>query len=296
MNKKVAIGIALVAILLSTIFAVNKSKILEDEPKASHAQENSDGKYSSLDPDRQRDSIETYELPTQKFLNSGVKHGEYILNRVTSFNDSKDSEAYQALREQIFQYSRSANTPETRKSLKLALERGLLSPKEYYGELAHMLSAETNEGVSIFKEIIDSKDSYGAEVLFYALSSSPTWIAELSNEDKRLIASDLFKMRPGFSGDISMLGIADVSRYENWLKAQAQLYGQDEFLNQLSKNVVEPATDPREFHAIVSSGYYELLKQNGYTKATDFITQTMNSYRKSYPDTDASNIILKGFN
>ena len=141
-----------------------------------------------------------------------------MINKVDSFSEIKeamrvfgprteltDGEKLLAIRERVFNFSRSPNNEHTVEVLREARNNRLLSENEYYGELAHMLTDHLENAKPIIQEIVDSQNGYGLEVMFWTLQSG-RWIEGLSTEDKNEIFDILANHTDGdFAGRLTFL-------------------------------------------------------------------------------------------
>ena len=209
---------------------------------------------------------------------------EALLQAVKIFEATADSDENlrAKLRSAIFSYSRKDNNKNTKIVLQQALAKELISEKEYFGELAHMLSVDVNNPVEIIHEIFKSGNRYGAEVAYMTMQNAP-WIDGLPVVQKDEVFNQLLISRPDFPYEISMLGSSDVYRYENWLKSLEQFYGKDDFLSYLDKFVLSEAKEPREFFALIDGGYYQELISAGKNNSVNFIDRATREYVNSYP-------------
>ncbi|WP_156362572.1 hypothetical protein [Xylophilus sp. Leaf220] len=194
-------------------------------------------------------------------------------------------------RAQLFETSRSTNDRQLKEIQKKAHSDGLISQNEYFGELAHMLSASSPESLEIFKEISKSENSYGIEVMFASLANNDIWLKTLSNAERSSVLAQLEELKPKFSGDMSALGMSDVYRYDHWVKSIEKTYGNANFEDFLAKNIFEKAAEPREFLALIHGGYVDRLKAGNFP-VVNFVDRVVADYHRSYPNNDSANIIL----
>jgi hypothetical protein len=152
---------------------------------------NHSGKYSNF---YSLNLSENKTPPTEKYKNADANdsnsdlHDPTVNNKKKITNNSFDdnylgysgTDRDRAIaRDRIFQLSRNSNDAKLKIELLNALRRGIISSNEYYGELAHMLSVSDLDNISILLEIVDSKNSYGIEVMYSSLASNPAWVREL---------------------------------------------------------------------------------------------------------------------
>lgn len=206
-------------------------------------------------------------------------------------NYSESEKVRDLSRAQLFETSRSTNDRKLRDILRKAYNDGLISQNEYFGELAHMLSASSPENLEIFQEIAKSKNSYGIEVMFASLANNEIWLKTLSNAERSSVLTQLEELKPKFSGDMSALGMSDVYRYDHWVKAIEKTYGNAKFEDFLAKNIFEKAAEPREFLALIYGGYVDRLKAGNFP-VVNFVDRVVADYHRSYPNNDPANIIL----
>lgn len=292
--KKYAVAILsiLFVCLVSTIFAYQNT----DQSVRIDVEQAKENSSSIIAKPETHSLVETFDIATPAATVANASNGLDLKKILETINEESSMEDRVAARAMLFEYSRSGNPPDLRDLLKSAFKQKLISTNEYHGELAHMLSIFTDNAVEIFDEVINSGNLYSIEVLFFVLASKPSWIASLNERERMAMLASLESQKPGFVGDMSTLGLSEVSRYENWIESMKNLSGSGDFLSHLSDLVNHHAADPREFHAIVSSGYYEKLKSSGKTAAARRIEEIMAGYQQSYPNTDVSNIVLQRMN
>lgn len=195
-------------------------------------------------------------------------------------------------RAKLFQRSRSGNDAELRSELKKSFAEGLISSNEYYGELAHMLSVSGNENIDVFSEIVDSNNPYGIEVMYSSLAANPGWVRDLEASDRTRIFNKLMEIKPVFSGHVSELGMAEVYRYENWMKSLENVYPGRDFETFVYEKIVANAPEPRDFIALKYSGYLKRLRDGSKNFDLTRVDKVLADYKNFYSDNDAANIIL----
>lgn len=195
-------------------------------------------------------------------------------------------------RELVFSRSRMPNEKGTRAMLKEALDSGIISQKEYYGELAHMLSDELDSPLDVIREIVSSSNPYGLEVMFMIMKDVP-WYGNLTGKEREEVFSWLLKNKPAFTTDMSTISMSDVYRYENWLASSEKYYTQGNYVDYLDNFVLHKAEEPREFFALIYSGDYDRLVGAGKLKSVAYINKVVNDYTTSYPDNSVAKMILE---
>lgn len=105
----------------------------------------------------------------------------------------------QMKRDRLFDYSRSGNFADTHQTLKTALADSLISEKEYYGELAHMLYAPVANARNIIAEIIKSNNDYGFEVMVSNLQENYELAKSMNADERQDIFELLNKKNPRWS-------------------------------------------------------------------------------------------------
>lgn len=211
-----------------------------------------------------------------------------------SFNKMSLTEdlVYQTKRKEIFAYSREGNFKDTKQRLKEALNTGIISPKEYYGELAHMLSVSVDDPESIVREITVNGDSYGFEVMTSLLAGNNFLADSLDSSSKKQIHDDVYSKKPEITGFIGDLGLVDVYRYENWIGTLKTFSQSDaNFVQNLNDIILNKMTDPREafgMHSTIDSqNYLEKLSKEAKNKYLYYI----NNYVESYPKNEVASYI-----
>ncbi|HRO80154.1 MAG TPA: hypothetical protein PLR92_01925 [Alicycliphilus denitrificans] len=222
------------------------------------------------------------------------KDYKYILQQIESLQNSvrlTDDRRAQ-LRDEIFYYSRKANDDFTKPLLKMAWEKGLISEKEYYGEVAHMLSDNLEDPKSIIMEIVAAKNSYGMEVMFMTIQEAP-WREGLARQDRDEIFAALEKSKPVFTTEMSVISMSDIYRYENWLKALELFYTGADYMDHLDRIIVSKADEPREFFAVIYGGYYKKLLAHGKFESIARMNRVVADYQRSYPENSISEMIVQ---
>lgn len=221
-----------------------------------------------------------------------VAHNDNLLK--FSGNKTKYSDEYilNAKREEVFEYSRAGNFANTRDILKNARDSKIISEKEYYGELAHMLSISVNEPGSIIEEILKSGNQYGFEVMLSNLSGHDSLAASIDQRQKSEIFNNLAENKPVIEGYIGDLGLVDVYRYENWLGAMKTFSSSDaNFVSNLNDLINNKIADPREVFGIQAllyrDGYINKINDSARVKYQIYVDE----YLRSYPRNKVSSYI-----
>ncbi|MEG1281795.1 MAG: hypothetical protein RSD57_15230 [Comamonas sp.] len=202
----------------------------------------------------------------------------------SSKNIHTDDLILQAKRNEIFTYSREGNFKDTKKRLKDALDTKIISQKEYYGELAHMLSVPIENPEIIIKEIVTSSDKYGFEVMISLLSGNNFMAESLPESVKKQIHDDVYNSKPEITGLISNLVLTDIYIYENWIGTLRTFSkNDDDFIKNLNEIISNKITDPREafgMHSTIkNNNFLEKLNKEAKYKYLYYI----NNYIASYP-------------
>jgi len=192
----------------------------------------------------------------------------------------------------VFFKSRKTNDRSTWQTLRQALNDGIISEKEYYGELAHMLGPDYEDPLSLIKEIVESKNPYGIEVMFATIRDAH-WVMQLKQQDKAEIFALLQEIRPKMHNDVSLLGISTISRYENWLASSARFNTTPDYGEYLEDLVMHKAEDPREYFAMLDAGVYQKLIAFGKWTAAAHIKKVVEDYHRSYPENSVSNAVYQ---
>lgn len=201
----------------------------------------------------------------------------------SNVHDLSDHEKLVAAREAIFAYSRQPNDNNTLSILRDARNAKIISENELYGEFAHTLSDNVEDPVSIVKEISESGNFYGIEVMFSTLENAP-W-AELATKKQRAAIFDVLQdLKPPFNSSIPTMGVADIMRYESWLASSRKFYGKEDFSDYLENLIFVKAVEPREYFAIIDGGFYKELVFAGREKSIKRINTVVDSYIQGYPE------------
>jgi hypothetical protein len=233
---------------------------------------------------------EGYKLNTHpSILNSN------LLISSQSAKSHTEADILNAKREQIFEYSREGNFPDTQALSKKAYDLKIISEKEYYGELAHMLSISVTNPEFLVKEIIRSGNQYGFEVMISNLSANDNLAKSIDSKQRFNIHNDLAQNKPKIEGYIGDLGLIDIYRYENWIGAMKNFSSNEEkFILDLNDLIKNKITDPREafgLHALLYEGGYENKIDEAARKKYQFY---VGEYLRSYPENKVSTYIANG--
>lgn len=146
-----------------------------------------------------------------------------------------------------FQLLQGGKFPDTRARLKNSFDDKTLTANEYYGELAHMLSISADAPASIIKEVLESGNKYGRDVLLGNLGSNLELPNSISAAERNAIFDMVNGAKPELGGGIHELGFSDVFRYEDWLKS-LKAYAPDEaiFHKTLENLIQTRMADPRK--------------------------------------------------
>ena len=272
-NKKLlaTIIILVIFLVLFTIYKIGDDFLVEPELASAPA-----------------DAIQS----TQPHLSNQTSSSEPSESLSSNKKDFTNDLVRQVKRDELFAYSRDGNFKDTKKRLKDALDSGLISPKEYYGELAHMLSVTVENPESIVREISNSGNKYGFEVMISLLSENKFLAESLSESSKKQIHDDVYNNKPEIPGFIGDLGLTDVYRYENWIGTLKTFSNnENEFIHTLNDIILNKITDPREafgMHSTIDNqNYLEKLSKEAKEKYLYYI----NNYVESYPRNEVASYI-----
>ena len=272
-NKKLlaTIIILVIFLVLFTIYKIGDDFLVEPELASAPA-----------------DAIQS----TQPHLSNQTSSSEPSESLSSNKKDFTNDLVRQVKRDELFAYSRDGNFKDTKKRLKDALDSGLISPKEYYGELAHMLSVTVENPESIVREISNSGNKYGFEVMISLLSENKFLAESLSESSKKQIHDDVYNNKPEIPGFIGDLGLTDVYRYENWIGTLKTFSNnENEFIHTLNDIILNKITDPREafgMHSTIDNqNYLEKLSKEAKEKYLYYI----NNYIESYPRNEVASYI-----
>ncbi|MEJ5127414.1 hypothetical protein WH367_15325 [Comamonas sp. MYb21] len=200
----------------------------------------------------------------------------------------------QMKRDRLFDYSRSGNFADTHQILKNALADGLISDKEYYGELAHMLYAPVANAHNIIAEIIKSNNDYGFEVMVSNLQENYELAKSMSINERKHIFDLLNKNKPEMVSDMSLLGVGSVSQYANWVGSLRAFSTEEVFVKNLNDLVENRISDPREafglHEIIVEKNYAEKISNSAFGKYKFLIS----TYKASYPENRMAELMSSG--
>lgn len=248
--------------------------------------------------------VRAVDEKTKDYSNASLNHGFNVesvarKDNLLKFSGAKteynDEYILNAKREEVFEYSRAGNFANTRDVLRKALDSKIISEKEYYGELAHMLSISVSEPGKIVEEILKSGNQYGFEVMLSNLSGHDSLAASIDQRQKSEIFNNLAANKPVIEGYIGDLGLVDVYRYENWMGAMKTFSSSDaNFVLNLNDLINNKITDPREVFGINA-----LLYRDGYINKIDESARVkyqfyVDEYLRSYPRNKASSHIANG--
>lgn len=194
----------------------------------------------------------------------------------------------------VFSYSREGNFPDTRVRLKKSFDEKILTANEYYGELAHMLSISVDAPASITKEVLESGNKYGRDVLLGNLGSNLDLPNSISASERNAIFDMVNGAKPELGGGIHELGFSDVFRYEDWLKS-LKTYAPDEaiFHKTLENLIQTRMADPREMLALQSAFRDEKFLNHIDPIARERYLFYISGYIKDYPGNSVAQSINK---
>ena len=194
----------------------------------------------------------------------------------------------------VLSYSREGKLPDTRVRLKKSFDEKILTANEYYGELAHMLSISVDAPASITKEVLESGNKYGRDVLLGNLGSNLDLPNSISASERNAIFDMVNGAKPELGGGIHELGFSDVFRYEDWLKS-LKTYAPDEasFHKTLENLIQTRMADPREMLALQSAFQDEKFLNHIDPIARERYLFYISGYIKDYPGNSVAQSINK---
>lgn len=222
-------------------------------------------------------------------LEAVQRHPGYVHELVAGYGGARRDEVRQA----VFAYARAGNFADTRALLRASLAQGVISDKEYFGELGHMLGVSEPEAPAIFREIIDSRNRYGAEVAFASIAANPFVTEKLSDADRAEMLSLLLNHAPAFSGAVSELGAGGVTTYSDWLASvENLLHDEARFIEFLHTHAMVGLKDPRAAFAFADRGYLSRLRAVGKDTAVQRLEKTQQDYLRDHPHSAVARSIL----
>src|SRR5256885_12001840 len=133
-----------------------------------------------------------------------------------------------------------------------------------------MLSISVDAPASITKEVLESGNKYGRDVLLGNLGSNLDLPNSISASERNAIFDMVNGAKPELGGGIHELGFSDVFRYEDWLKS-LKTYAPDEaiFHKTLENLIQTRMADPRDrkstrlnsSHLVISYAVFCLKKK-----------------------------------
>ncbi|WP_133858136.1 hypothetical protein [Comamonas sp. JUb58] len=200
----------------------------------------------------------------------------------------------QMKRDRLFDYSRSGNFADTHQTLKTALADDLISEKEYYGELAHMLHAPVANAHNIIAEIIKSNNDYGFEVMVSNLQENYELAKSMNADERQDVFELLNKNKPEMVSDMSLLGVGSVSKYTSWVGSLKAFSTEEAFVKNLNDLIENRISDPREafglYEIIVKKNYAEKVSNSALRKYNFLIS----TYKESYPENRMAELVSSG--
>lgn len=186
----------------------------------------------------------------------------------------------------VLSHSRMFFDEKTQENLEYAYRRNFLSNDDYYGELAHILAGVIGSTrVKVIKELTANHNQYASEIIADYIGNSSG--IKLSKEEVAYLRGYIADGEPKFSGSPTSIGMIDVIRYEQWLKAMAYLENAD---NSTSPGVVIynkltlANVDPRAAIAFLISPYGKTLMEDQKNRAyMDEIRQRAEKYIAQHP-------------
>lgn len=201
-------------------------------------------------------------------------------------------EAFEKKKLELFSYSRAGNFQDTKPRLKQAHDEGILNADEYYGELGHMLSITVDKPVSIVKEILESGNEYGRDVMLANLCSNITLPNTISISEKKEIFELINESRQKIGGGIHQLGFTDVFRYENWINTlKAYAPNESYFYRNLEDLIQRRMLDPREMIALQSTFKDDKFLVNIDDASRERYLYYIDRYIESYPENSVASSI-----
>lgn len=284
MDKKYAfavVGVALAAFYLYGPTILEKESVVESELQKSVGAMSA---VSTADVMVNSDQIAAAEKNT---LNKSLK------DKVAQFSDGDDFAGTRAV---LFEYLRSGNHEDTIGLIKKAFERKLITPNEYYGELAHVLSISYDKPKEIVDEILKSDNGYGKEVLFSHMATNSGIYEGMSAVERADVLGLLKDSRPQFDVNVGELGLVNVYRYENWLQSIKMFQGnENNFYTYLNDLVSTGLKDPREVVAMMYTIPKNELESHLRGDSVSRLRTVANDYKESYPNNQVSNFVFRKY-
>lgn len=183
-----------------------------------------------------------------------------------------------------FSHSRLIFDNQTKENLSTAFAKKFLTEDDYYGELAHVFQGAPDSSRSeIISEISKSRNRYASEITADLLINSPN--PGLPKADRLLLIQYLNEFPPGFGATPTSFGMTDAIRYEQWLRAIANLESQDKSVSPellIFQKLSARETDPRaaiafllspEAEKLVTMSSHDKYMSELKHKALEFINQ-----------------------
>lgn len=160
--------------------------------------------------------------------------------------------------------------------------------------MAHMLSISVDAPASITKEVLESGNKYGRDVLLGNLGSNLDLPNSISASERNAIFDMVNGAKPELGGGIHELGFSDVFRYEDWLKS-LKTYAPDEaiFHKTLENLIQTRMADPREMLALQSAFRDEKFLNHIDPIARERYLFYISGYIKDYPGNSVAQSINK---
>jgi len=185
-------------------------------------------------------------------------------------------------------FSRIGYLPGTDALLKTAFDNRVLSPDDYYGELAHMAPlAPAGVQDELVSAIRTSGNTYAADILAGSINEDPKRLNSYSARSQNEIAQLLGNTEPRFASAAGEFGLTDALRYANWLRATAQVeslaQGTDVDASIVAR-LGAPGTDPRKITAyLLTPEASSLLSSALVGSPGGGLVAATNRYAAQYP-------------
>lgn len=183
-------------------------------------------------------------------------------------------------------HSRMFIGDKTQENLEYAYKRNFLSSDDYYGELAHIVPRAVGPvRIKILNELAANHNQYASEIIADFINNSSG--LSFSKEEAASLKGFIADSEPKFTGPSAGVGMIDVIRYEQWLKAITYLENTE---NSTSPGVVafnrltSANVDPRAAVALLISPYGKFLLEDQKNRAhMSEIKQRAEKYIAQYP-------------
>ena len=183
-------------------------------------------------------------------------------------------------------HSRMYIDEKTQENLEYAYKRNFLSDDDYYGELAHILPGAVGLArAKVIKELTANHNQYASEIIVDFIGNSSG--SNFSKEEMASLKIYVASSEPKFTGSSTSIGMIDVIRYEQWLKAMVYLENVENSISPgaiVYNKLTSAYVDPRAAIALLISPYGKyLLEDQGNRAYMNEIRQRAEKYITQYP-------------